>query len=330
MNNITCNMHVKANGKPCHHYIGSHIENEAGFCKLPTIFRCTEALKEYTPTLTQSAFKGFVQCPMKYYYQYVLGVQLKNDKLSDAIKGGRIWDKWVGEKVKNLTLFVNTKIMSTNPVLSAKLTALMRAYESLNIKEDNDGSTQTQISVDMAGYNVTGYADKTFHNYIQEVKLSGRPDWYTSFENIEFQCGTYLMGNPEWEYVDLKVTRMPELKLGKKEELADYQDRIYSNIVKRPGYYFMGYNMKTRTYGKRFWRSEFDFDWLMTCYLHMVRNMRFMIDNQTWTYNPMACNVPAACFYLPIKRSGGCNLKPNVSPFLFEVKDVNDAKEGML
>jgi hypothetical protein len=118
------------------------------------------------------------------------------------------------------------------------------------------------------------------------------------------QAGTYLYTNPAYEYVVMEVTRTPAQRLGKNEEMDDYQSRVYSDIIRRPSYYFIGWNNKTRTFGKKFYRSEFDLKELPMTYHKIVKALRYCIDNELWVNNELGCHSPVTCDYYDIKKTG--------------------------
>jgi len=74
-----------------------------------------------------------------------------------------------------------------------------------------------------------------------ETKASQNPSFYAQKENILYQVGTYFMGNENWDYAVMEVVRVP--RAGRSEEDPEkLEQRIYSDIVSRPAYYFIGWD----------------------------------------------------------------------------------------
>jgi len=197
-----------------------------------------------------------------------------------------------------------------NDIQQAKISGLMRAYQDLEIKTKTDGllDCHYRIHVPVGKNQIVGYLDRAYGGHIEEIKLSARPDFYTHKENVGYQIGTYFMANDQWEYADVFITRVPGLKTGwgkySGESPQEYEERIYGDVISRPAHYFIGWDRKTRTYGIRFWRSEFDLDEIFSTYVYVLEELQDTLRRGSWYSNNLACHVPSACAYLPIKRTG--------------------------
>ena len=192
------------------------------------------------------------------------------------------------------------------PEQSAKVNALDRAFTDLEIHIDKDGflGCQVKVTTQILNTNLVGYVDRAYEDHIVESKLSARPDFYQQKENVAYQLGTYFLCNEAWDYAIVEITRVPSLKVKDGEEPEAYEKRIYGDIVSRPAHYFLGWERKTRTYGTRFWRSEFDLEEIYSTYCYVLHEIRQTVERGAWYPNNLACHVPAPCPYLPIKRSG--------------------------
>jgi hypothetical protein len=307
----TCQMLTPDDGLPCRHYIKPNKKDEPGFCQQPTQFFCTEAMKHKLPAISYSRLTDFIHCKMRYHHGVVEGLKVTPRNLPEAIKLGIAWDAFIRnlhdgefnhlEKIQSLSL---------TPQQLAKISALMRAYQDLEIPSRTDGflGCQYKIHVPIGQNQIIGYVDRAYDDHFRETKLSSRPDFYTQRENIAYQAGTYFMGNEHWEYVDVEITRVPALRTGwgkqSDETTEAYEERCYGDILSRPAHYFIGWNRKTRTYGQRFWRSEFDLEEIFTTYVHVLWEIQNTLKHDSWYANNLACHVPTPCMYLPIKRSG--------------------------
>ena len=143
-----------------------------------------------------------------------------------------------------------------------------------------------------------------------------KPNFPKKRENLTYQLGTYFMGNEAWEYADVEITRVPALKPKSDESAEVYEERVYGDVLSRPAYYFQGWDRKTRTYGVRFWRSEFDLDEIFRTYVYVLEEIKTTIRRGNWYPNNLACHVPTPCQFLPIKKSGV------VSPEIYNRKEV--------
>jgi hypothetical protein len=312
----------------CKHYLPG-FKNEAGFCNLK-YFRCIESLKTHLPTLTQSAAKAYIQCKEKFRLQYILGISCHDSELPLPVKLGATYGDFIGTRASGEPFYISEYKEKYHlwPNDISKLKALFRATRDLNLYPDRAGATAEQhISWNCGDHNISGYTDVSYEDHFREYKLSARPDFYLNKESMFLQCGTYLLGNPEWEWVDIMAVRLPGLKTGKGknsgEQPGDYESRIYRDILSRPGHYFLGYSKKTGKFGKRFYRGEFDLDYLISFYMNTLKEMRYVIDNKLWTRNELSCHVPTRCWFYPIKRSGV------VSEQLYQYNKVEDAMGGM-
>jgi hypothetical protein len=107
------------------------------------------------------------------------------------------------------------------------------------------------------------------------------------------------------------------------EDLDTYEARLFSDILSRPSYYFLGFNKKERTYGVRFWRSEFDLRDIYFTFVTVLREIQRTLEEETWWKNLLACHVPTACQFLPIKKSGV------ISPEIYVQREKGGDDDGV-
>ncbi len=329
---ITCDRWVKSTNSPCKHYLPTTKPKEAGLCLLSSKFRCIESLKKYAPTLSQSSAKTFAQCHYKYYLSKVLGIRPHDHMMPNPIKLGAIWDGFIEARVQGKNFNVKFQELSNKYQLwdsdISKLKALMKAFHKLDLNIfEPDPIPQEPIAVELGDLVITGFTDISYDFHLQEFKLSGRPDYLTKLENIHTQAGTYLMANPKHEYIDMMITRVPMLKTGKgkmsDESNEAYTDRLYKDIMKRPGYYFIGYKKRDRVYGKRFWASEFNFDEIRKFYIAIRDEMQLCIHTDSWYKNDFSCGVPTPCWFQAHKKSGVFSEK------IYQIGDKAKAAKGL-
>jgi hypothetical protein len=307
---ITCQFHSPAEGLPCRHYIRPNDPTEPGFCRLPDYFRCIEAVKRKLPALSFSSLTDFIHCKMRYKHQ-IDGIEVRPEHLPEAMKLGSAWDAFLNTQFNpEIKLFDKIQPLQLSDGAMAKYSALVRAFNDLEVKLDMENllGVQWEINVPVGDTRITASVDRAYQDHIVEVKLSSRPDFYTQKENLFYQLSTYFLGDDRWEYADVQITRVPQLRTGYGkliEESSDaYEQRCYSDILSRPAFYFIGWDRKSRTYGTRFYRSEFDLDQVFQTYVHVLHEIKSTCRRDAWYPNNLACHVPAPCIYLPIKKSG--------------------------
>jgi hypothetical protein len=196
--------------------------------------------------------------------------------------------------------------LQLTPEQVAKLNAVERAFRDLEIHINKDGllGCQYKVTTQILNTNLVGFVDRAYEDHIVESKLSLRPEFYQQKENMAYQLGTYFLCNEAWEYAVVEIVRLPSLKIKDGEEAEAYQERIYGDIISRPAHYFLGWDRKRRTYGTRFWRSEFDLEEIYSTFCHVIHEIGDTVTRGAWYPNNLACHLPAPCPYLPIKRSG--------------------------
>jgi hypothetical protein len=310
MKEMVCKMLVPGNGLPCRHYIRPDNPADAGFCSLGPNFFCPEAMKHKRQSISFSRMTDFAHCKLRYFHSVIQGLSPKPQHLAEAIKLGRAWDAFIRHVHEGYDYLAEMHSLELSAEQCSKVFALVRAFDDLEIQPSQEGllGCQYKIHVPILRDQIVGYVDRAYEDFIKETKLSSRPEFYSQRENVAFQLGTYFLGNEAWDYADVEITRVPALRTGQgkfsDEDPEAYEERMYSDILSRPAHYFLGWDRKSRTYGVRFWRSEFDLDEIHATYVHVLREIRETVKHGSWYGNPLACHVPAPCPYLPIKRSG--------------------------
>lgn len=317
----------------CTYYELSVNENENGFCKRPEFYRCLATTVKVIP-LSHSSVQDFLTCHQLYYLRAIRGIQTKKSKLSSPLKMGSLWDsvlqKYIGKTEVNIADIINEYEIDDKDV--AKVKGLFRAYKELEIVVEEGGNLQAKIDLKVGFENVwhgkvpvelliTGYYDRKYQCYFVENKLSSRPESYLDPYFINSQVGTYFLADTSLEYCIMEVVRTPALKsTGKnKEENADELcERIYQDCISRPSYYFIGYDNKTKKYGKKFYRSEFDLEDIKSRYLHIFREIFDARVMNGWYKNNKACNnvLPGiSCDLLGICKTG------NMSEEVYSIRE---------
>ena len=275
--------------------------------------------------MSHSARIDFARCRQLYHYVRILGILVKLHMLPVAVKMGLIWDKFItslykSENFKELFWhLVDVYDLLDQDV--AKLYALIKAHRTIGIKIDRDGFIGCQHEFNYADSEckVHGFIDRAYEDHIVETKLGTRPDFYHRIHAITSQVSTYLLSNEKYEYAIIEAARLPSLKTGygkySGEDSESYMNRIYQDILSRPSHYFPGFNREEKTFGKRFWRSEFPLEEILRDYHLIAKDIQRAIEENAFYQNFMACYVPSQCAYLPICETG------TVSDLIYQIKD---------
>lgn len=301
----------------CRHRIRGRHKKAVGFCELASQFRCIEDMKDKIIRLSHSAARDFMTCRMKFWYRNVKGVQVKPEYLSNAIKMGKLWDliQSVEYNVSNKdTLYEYIKQSNMHNTSVAKVEALRRAYKKLiKPQYDNLEGLQTEALIQISApyvneIEVHGFLDRSYSDYFVENKLSSRPLNYTNdVFKIMSQLGTYFLSDCKYKYVVMEVVYVPQLRTKDMEEIEDFEDRIYKDIMEHPSKYFIGYNVMTGTYGKKFYRNEFEpfFHDLQRRYMLIAEDIIRSVRESNWYYNDIACMMfNRECEYYSICKNG--------------------------
>lgn len=251
-------------------------QDNAGFCKRPEYYRCIKEAGIMSIPLSYSSVGNFLTCPMMYYLKDIRGIVVKPSAMSSAVKMGALWDKvkqnLLGAKVDIGACIEEYEINNRD---IAKVRAINRAYKALELKVDTESRFTLQYGFDneiiadglyaehKIPIKVKGFYDRKYNNYFTEDKLSSRPDNYLDIFFLQSQIGAYFLADPNLEYCIMEIVRTPDLKSTgrfKDESDGEFEERAFQDIISRPGYYFIGFDRSKHSYGKKFYRTEFDLD----------------------------------------------------------------------
>lgn len=326
--------------KPCVHYIPGE-SGFAGFCQLPNQFRCIESIKAKAPRLSHSSVNTWLRCRRRWYIEYIKGITRRETMQSVALKMGTIWDKvkqdafargsWdVYEGLDIVKEMVPRLALDEKDGL--KLRALIRALGILEyVPERCDVNVKATFyhNKPLAEMFVSGKLDAVplgDKPYYYEVKMSSRPDWYTEITNIESQVATYFLFDDRFDFVVMDITRVPDLRTPKGAKSGEsefgFEERTYDDILKRPSYYFIGWDKVKRRWGKPFYRREFDLDDVARRYRVISKEIQQAFIDDACYANPTACLTPFECDYKPICSTGG------ISEILFRERTKEEIGEA--
>lgn len=249
--------------------------------------------------MSQSSLRNFNKCPKMYYWNKVEGIELKEK--GNAVKLG----KYVDDILSGKNAEINEE--DNGSIWLAKGRGIIRAIDELKLSDNfRDYKKQEKVSfeIEREGFvvEVEGYTDFNTENVIGELKVTTKPDIYLDKFLISEQVGTYLMSKIEYLHVIMYVIQVPELRYNEnKENVADYESRCFDDIMRRPGYYFHGYNKDEGRFGVKFMRQEFDLMNLANKYLWLGRMIimcheaKFWQDRRSECFNTVKCDYWEAC-----------------------------------
>ena len=333
-----CKYFYPRNNK-CIHLIDTG--ESSNLCKMSGRFLCTLGEDEEEPNtegggmiLSHSSRENFIRCRQAFYLSRIKHVSIRDSMLPLPVKLGAIWDKYMESRYLGVKFMDKFWILVDEYDIEsdmdiAKIYGLIEAHRKLEMEpyyETRDGGIfrgcQHKFEiVENGDFSVIGYIDRVYSDHIVETKLTARPEFYFIIHNITSQIGTYFLSSPEYKYAVVESTRVPGLRTGSgkysNESPEAYRFRVVGEILSKPSYYFLGFNRETRTFGKKFWRNEFNMEELKQDYFYVNKEIQRALEDGEGAFykNRKACYVPGPCFYLPICDTG-C-----VSESIFETKE---------
>lgn len=289
-------------------------------CKRDGQFLCVETLGDKLPVLSASSWMSWARCRQKYYFNQVAGIRTRPHLLGSPLKIGIVWDEFMRSRYQLYPFKKEYHKLCEKYDLSdaerAKTYAMIKAYYDLEMRVDNSGLAQYEFLLKTDHAKVKGFIDCNYGDHIDEDKTSGRPDFYQKKHNLTIQLSTYFLALPDVEYANVKIVRVPGQKFNPdKESVEQYQDRLYTSIISRPSYYFIGFKKLKRTWGKKFYRSEFPLEAIKNDYERMSADIIRAAKEDSF-YQSFNCYCPGNCEFLPICTTGG------VSEELYEHRGI--------
>lgn len=335
---IKCERRVETEGKPCLYYINADKKGIAGFCSLPTGFRCIEAMKHYSPRLSHSGANVWMKCRRAWMLDYVEGITRRPEFLGVPLKIGSVWDRvmqrafGLGEWDVSTGLDIIDDLYhfyQLDPKDRAKLRALTRALGMLEFRPEKCiTDVWTEQYDEKLELHVSGKLDakplREGAKYFYEFKLTTRPDWYEDLKNIESQIASYFLFDPSLEFCVMVNTRVPALQqrgIKTDEEPDEYEERCFSDICRRPSFYFYHWDGQKKRWGSPFYAREFDMEDVRKRYQHIAREIKDAIRHDALYANPAACLNPGPCNFIDVCKTGG------VSDIIYMAKDKREFME---
>lgn len=280
-----------------------------GFCRLPDEFKCPVYEYFFYGQISVSQANTWMRCHRAYRHKYIDGIEMQDKMINRNMKIGQLihegaeqiysgkpvsvdYSRYFGESDKRETGIVQ--------VMIEKLSTLKRPDEPCLPEEG--------FNIELPDCpNIRGVIDVLYAEHFIEFKTSGNPDYYLTPHYLQSQLGTYFLSDPKLKYCTMKVIRIPQLKSAgqyKDEDAETYVNRVMLDVEKRPAYYFVGLT-DDGTWGKKFYKAEFDMDEIVERYRHIMRERRLAIKQKCYYKNETGCLYPQPCMYLQLCETGG-------------------------
>ena len=293
----------------CQYIIEQREGKACGLCKKQDRYRC---LFDSRPIpLSHSSVQDFLSCHRLYYLKHVVGIEIRPSQKSDMLKAGTLFDAVTrirhgqDPKVVNIPGTIEKEEIPDRVVGIIK--SINRAMRDLDIKFP-DGEVQHEFwkvlpiqDLDGKKYATGLPAEVEVHGFLDvkqdggfiEYKCTGSPDRYHDARFLASQAAPYFMSDETLDWMDVRAVRYPALRKGKgvdEENDESFADRVYEDIIRRPSWYFPGWNKETRSFGKRFYRSEFDLEEYSGRFRHILREIHEARLMNGFYRNDRACN----------------------------------------
>ena len=304
-----CDRFTPDKDKPCVFYI------KPGLCSLPSRFRCIEYINRFEPILSHSAVQAFLRCRRLFYYSDILGIQPIDSMANTALVRGKwmhkglaiLFDKATdGEDVDAFMQDLYDSSLSPQDII--RIEALLRFIQSknLHIPAGQPEAEFTTLVVPGAP-RIHGFIDVKGGGWMYEFKYTTRPDTYMNPLLLKSQLTTYFLSDLNLRFAIMKPIRVPIVRMREKDSEADYRERLWDDINRRPAFYFPNYSEKD---GKAGWgsvilREEVDKEEYVLRLKAVGREIRDMVRNRSYYRNDTACFFPQPCPYIPICETGG-------------------------
>lgn len=284
-----------------------------GYCECRDQFLCIEDIPARVPRLSHSSLSDFLDCRRLYYLKHIRGIERIPATMGDALKMGVLWDNVVqmiigDKKPADITKVVEQYEMDEKDVV-AKVRGVYKAFKELDVHIDPFCKAQPRFMLPLhypytqTDFLVTGVYDRRYDNHFVETKFSRNVEFYTSLYSIAPQVGTYFLADPTMEYCVMEVVRTPDLKSTKSNEgesAQQLEERVMKDVLARPAWYFKGWNPEKKTFGVRFFRSEFNLQEIEERYAACYYEIADCAHRNAFYKNHKRCLHPWKCDFIDI------------------------------
>ncbi|MEM4720524.1 MAG: PD-(D/E)XK nuclease family protein [Candidatus Methanomethylicaceae archaeon] len=281
--------------KPCRWFIGG------GYCG-QYYYICIDYALKRQPPLSFSSIQSWERCERRFYYSTVLGLEVPEDFRSVELRKGAKFHQIVSAGLGGAggeTWFSDEEWRDRISV--EVLAEILLDSDKFDLLEPGGRS---EVRVVKNG--IVGVVDLLYDDYFCEFKFTSRPEHYlydfTAHVQLHFYF--YLLDGIVSKGFILPI-RTPNLKPLSLEGPEEFRERLYHDIVRRPGYYFPRYS-PDRTYpkwGLRFFKEEFTQDFSERI-SYITEDIRRCISSGYWVQRFSNCLTPSQCEFFPVCERG--------------------------
>ena len=317
--NKPCADRVKAKDKPCKHFLKAETKS-VGTCRLPDNFLCIESARNMYPRMSYSQANTFQRCRYAYYLRYIKGIRLKMKHSSAPMKMGLAWDDACNKYHETGRLELDEEYcdeIHLHEKSRAKVRSIIRAINELDINVANSGyAAQHEINKQvcddgpfiLAKYDGMRVDGKSFIE--RKFTASRDTERYFNIHNLNGQIATYFMLEPQAKTCIMQVVRLEQLRKKQSESDEEFAERFYDNAILKPKQYFPGYKTGGHTFGRVYYRHEFDIEAERLRYKALAGDIKGCAKRCEWVRNRNSCQmygVNYPCDYMPICDGKGVN-----------------------
>jgi len=282
---------------------------EGGFCRLPEMFKCPVYEYFFYGQISVSQANTWMRCRRSYKHKYIDGIETLDKMLNKNMRIGRLIHEGAEMICSGKAPDVDyRRYFSEGDSRETGIVRIMLEKLVTLKKPDEPCLPEEGFTVQLPDCpEIRGVIDVLYAEHFDEFKTSGNPDYYLTPHYLQSQLGTYFLSDQKLKYCTMKVIRIPQLKSAgqyKDEDADKYVNRVRDDVNKRPAYYFIGLTDDS-TWGKKFYRTEFDMKEIVERYRHIMRERRLAIKYKCWYKEESGCLYPNQCMYLQVCETGG-------------------------
>jgi hypothetical protein len=256
--------------------------------------------------IRRSYLNDFERCPRRFYY-IQQGIKIRPHLLSLPLRQGTYLHSLISGIEE--PVYFSSEEQKEKHVVEVVAKA-MKELELLPPDVDHE--------VKFRNHGATGTLDMVSKNrkWFGEMKYTTKPDFYMNSFVAQAQLEWYFYLSPVFEYCYILPVRVPALRMQEiKEAPEKFVDRLYTDILKRPTFYFPKYRADREEckWGLKFYRSEFDLtqlEWRINFCLKMINYLNKL---EHFPQHKANCLSPSECEYISICETG------NVSDVLYTI-----------
>jgi len=283
--------------------------------------------------LSWSAINDFNRCHRKFYLNKVKGIRLKEEFLPIALRQGKYFadlmsigksNVWFGDMELKSKMMVEMMVK----VITEELDML-----PLGLTWEREIVREIEFEIPI---HLKGVLDAWINDLFVEMKYTTRLDYYMNEWIAHKQLMIYFYLAPVKTIKGYMCpVLVPQTRIGKNENEAEYVARTKLDVLKRPSHYFPEYRLSSGDgvkWGRCFYRTEFEdgFEELERELKWIRAEIRRCNDAGYWPQNLNGCLFPGQCEFLNICESGVVvsDTCMNINHAIYEIQNTPHPASG--